>query len=177
MKFERKVRKAWLPEMRVAYMEQPVASEDSSIEDYLNAYSELWQRFNEWRERTRPALGRIDVAALAWTLRGDDGHLLLRAAVPIRGDYQAPPEVRTAIFPGGTFLYCYADDSDEIDLAFQAVNDELERGNYEPASGPIEAYKFSYNFDQHPADCGYLVKGDRPTGYGGHHAPLPIARG
>lgn len=176
MRFERKVRKTWLPEMRVAYMEQSIATEENSIEDYLRTYGALWEQFNAWRERTHPALGRIDVAALAWTLRDDDEHLLLRTAVPIRSDYRAPTEVRTAIFPGGNFLYCYADNIDEIDLAFQAVNEELERGDYEPASGPIEAYKFTYNFDQHPSDCGYLVKGERPAGYRDHNAPLPIAR-
>jgi hypothetical protein len=47
-------------------------------------------------------------------------------------------------------------------------------------SGLIEVYKFHYNMEQHPADCGFLVKnedGSEPLPLPStHSSPLPIAR-
>jgi hypothetical protein len=127
--------------------------------------------------RTRPALGRIDIAALGLT---DETAGTLRAAVPIRGDYRPPEPARTAIFPGGTFAYVYADNFDEIDEAAAAARAWIEENGLTKASGLIEAYKFHYNMEQHPCDCGFLVlnsDGSEPIpAPSSHTSPLPIAR-
>jgi len=171
MSFERVVRIARLPEMRLAYLEAEVTSAEPAAQPPEAA--ELWEAFNAWRLRDRPALGRIDIAALGWTVFEGDG-ALYRAAVPIRSDYTPASPARATIFPGGRFAYCYADDGDEIPEALQAVRASLAELGYEPASGPIEVYKYHYNLDQHPADCGYLLAptGDAPRSAG----PLPIGR-
>ena len=168
---ERKVWTATLPEMRLACLERECAG----APEQAATVDELWDAFNTWRVESRPALGRIDIAALGFIMDRDDGALLLRAAVPIRADYVPAPPARTLLFPGGAFVYAYADQTDEIPSAFETVREALAEYNLEPASGPIEVYKFHYNLDQHPCDCGYLVDlpGLEPVRA---HAPLPIAR-
>lgn len=168
---ERKVWTAALPEMRLAYFER----ECTDTREHGAVVDELWDAFNTWRVETRPALGRIDIAAVGLALDADDGALVLRAAVPVRGDYAPPLPAKSALFPGGAFVYAYADSVDEIPAAFEAVRAGLAEHNLEPISGPIEVYKFHYNLEQHPCDCGFLVDlpGFEPVR---GHAPLPIAR-
>jgi hypothetical protein len=155
--FERKVRLARLPEMRLAYMETAVA--EASDSGGLAEVNALWDAFNTWRLESRPALGRIDIAAIGWHLlaASETEPPVFRAAVPIRSDYSPPPPARTTFFPGGAFAYCYADDADEQPEAFDAVGRFLEAKGYVQASGPLELFKFHYNLDQHPSDCGVLV--------------------
>ncbi len=171
MTIERIVRIARLPEMRLAYLETAVAAGEFVAQPPEAAA--LWETFNAWRLRNRPALGRIDIAALGWTvLEGSGAHY--RAAVPVRSDYTPPAPARSTFFPGGRFAYCYADDADEIPFALDAVQASLQDLGYEPAGGPIEVYKFHYNLEQHPADCGYLLSpGGEPVPPSG---PLPISR-
>ncbi len=164
----RAVRVAMLPEMRLAYIER---------ENSPQVEIELWETFNTWRLKSRPQLGRVDIAAIGWwmTAAGRDQPIALRAAVPVRSDYAAPPPAHTTFFPGGPFVYCYADDGDQLASAFAAVTEFIGAQSLVVASGPIELYKFHYNLDQHPADCGYLLEvpeGEvpRPTG------PLHVAR-
>jgi len=150
--FERNVRLTRLPEMRLAYMEHTGPAEE---------IPELWERFNEWRVTNRPDLGRIEIAGIGWLIAGDEEdeeRVTFRALVPVRSSYEAPPPARTMFFPGGQFAYCYADDVDETDDAMMAVADWMEANGYEPASGPMQLYKFHYNLDQHPCDCGFLVE-------------------
>jgi len=168
---ERKVWTAALPEMRLAYFER----ECTDARTRGDVVDELWDAFNTWRVEARPALGRIDIAAVGLAMDRDDGSLVLRAAVPIRGDHAPAAPARTVLFPGGAFVYAYADDTDEITAAFEAVREALAEYNLEPLSGPIEVYKFHYNLEQHPCDCGFLVDLPGLAPVRGH-APLPIAR-
>ena len=177
---ERKTRLARLPETRIAYFELADAYErqpSGVLTPRWQAIGELWDQFNDWRLRTRPALGRIDIAAFGLTL---EESAALRAAVPIRGDYRASEPAKTALFPGGTFAYTYADNIDEIDDAAAATQAWILAQGLTRVSGLIEAYKFHYNNDQHPCDCGYLVvnaDGSEPIPPPlTHTAPLPIAR-
>lgn len=142
--------------MRLAYFEEV---HDAEGLDFAEAESALWDRFNAWREETRPELGRIDIAAVAFASREDDGtRVRLRAAVPIRSDYQPAAPARTTFFPGGLFAYAYADDLDEIEDAFEAVAEYLPASGYAPAGAALEVYRFHYNLSQHPCDCGFLVE-------------------
>ena len=181
-RFERVVRLARLPEMRLAYFEITATPGDAEAEVH---FPNAWDAFNEWRVRTRPALGRIDIAALGWELAAKPGDtsqtLTYRTAVPIRSDYKVEPPALTTFFPGGAFAYCYADNWDEITEAFAAVDAFLAGAGLVAHSGGIEAYKFHYNMEQHPCDCGVLVAradgGDPLPPVGSHANPLPIARG
>lgn len=172
----RRVWLARLPEMRVAYFEVDVAGGEAAPD-----LSRVWDAFNEWRVQARPALGRIDIAAIGWTAESSDGRRRYRTGVPIRSDYSPPPPARTTFFPGGPFAYACADDLDEIDDAAAAVRGWLPEHGLVARSGLIEVYKFHYNLDQHPCDCGVLVQradGSEPVvGGGSHTSPLPIARG
>lgn len=177
---ERRVWLARLPETRIAYFELADGYDRAANGDLIPKWEVIgahWDAFNDWRLRTRPALGRIDIAALGIT---DDAEGTLKAAVPIRGDYRPPEPAKTALFPGGTFAYVYADNFDEIDEAAAAAREWIEANGLTKASGLIEAYKFHYNMDQHPCDCGYLVlnpDGTEPIEPPlSHNAPLPIAR-
>jgi hypothetical protein len=172
--FERVVRIAALPEMRLAYFEREVP--EDPVGDYFATFDALWDEFNAWRVKTRPALGRIDIAALALTIPGPGDTVTIRTAVPIRGDYTPVSPAKATIFPGGTFVYCYADNLDEIGAAQGAVTVFIAEQGYEILSGPIEAFKFHYNLDQHPADCGYLVKREGEPDHAATSGPLPIAR-
>ena len=168
---------ARLPEMRLAYLEVAFTpAEDSTTQ----AITDLWEAFNAWRLKARPALGRIDVAALTWALAGDDGSIRYRIGVPIRSDYHPSQPARATIFPGGSFAYCYADNVDEVAEAGTAVEGWIDERGFEAVSGPIEVHKYHYNLEQHPCDCGYLVvdgDGREPVPAAGSHAsPLPIAR-
>ena len=177
---ERVVRLARLPEMRVAFFEVEDAFETApggSLQPRWETIGALWDEFNEWRVRVRPALGRIDIAALGITVAGTNS---FRTAIPIRADYRPPEPARTALFPGGTYAYAYADNIDEIDEAAATARDWIAANGLQMRSDLIEAYKFHYNFDQHPCDCGYLVlnaDGSDPLPpTSDHNAPLPIAR-
>lgn len=174
---ERRVWLARLPEMRLAYLEATVTPGRDDITSVLAA---LWEDFNAWRLRSRPALGRIDISALAWALPGKDGSVAYRVCLPIRSDYKPPEPARTALFPGGSFAYVYADNFDEVAEAGALVEAWIDERDFEATSGPIEVHKYHYNLDQHPCDCGYLVvdsNGRDPVPAGGSHAsPLPIAR-
>ncbi|MGI8925577.1 MAG: GyrI-like domain-containing protein [Tepidiformaceae bacterium] len=173
MSFERLVRVARLPEMRLAYFETSLPAPPAAPA-LAPEVSALWDSFNEWRVQARPALGRIDIAALGWALESEEGAFAYRTAVPIRSDYQPPAPAKTTFFPGGPFAYCYADDVDEFDEAVAAVARWLAEQGIRPRPGAIEAYKFHYNLDQHPADCGFLLpEGPAAAGPAG---PLPIAR-
>jgi effector-binding domain-containing protein len=175
MSFERKVRVARLPEMRLAYFETSLPAEAVPEAALAPAFSELWDRFNEWRVQVRPALGRIDIAAMGLHIVSEDGQVYYRAAVPVRSDYEPPGPARTTFFPGGAFAYCYADDADEQAEAFRAVASFVEEQGWELASGPIEVYQFHFNLEQHPADCGVLVRGATvPQAGPTHDRPLPI---
>ena len=178
--FGRVVRLARLPEMRLAYFEVTATPGDDEAEVH---FPNAWDAFNEWRVRTRPALGRIDIAALGWELAltpAQRSVLTYRTAVPIRSDYKAEPPALTTFFPGGAFAYCYADNWDEITEAFAAVEAFLPAEGLVARSGGIEAYKFHYNMEQHPCDCGFLVAradgGDPLPPVSSHANPLPIAR-
>jgi len=155
------------------YRRQP----DGSLEPDWDAIGDLWERFNDWRVRVRPALGRIDIAALGLT---NSETRSLRVAVPIRSDYRPPEPAKTLLFPGGSFAYCYADNVDEIDEAGAIAARWVEEQGLRRASDLIEVYKFHYNQDQHPCDCGFLVlngNGADPLPPPASHAnPLPIAR-
>ena len=177
---ERKTRLARLPETRIAYFELGDAYErqpSGGLTPRREAIGRLWDEFNDWRLRTRPALGRIDIAAFGLTI---EETATLRAAVPIRGDYRPSEPAKTALFPGGTFAYTYADNIDEIDEAAAASLAWVQAEGLRRASGLVEAYKFHYNNDQHPCDCGYLERhadGSDPIPPPlTHTAPLPIAR-
>jgi hypothetical protein len=162
--------------MRVAYFEVDIGAGDRAP-----GLSRAWDGFNEWRVRERPALGRIDIAAIGWTAESDDGRPRYRTGVPIRGDYAPAPPAKTTFFPGGSFAYAYADDMDEIEAAAEAVREWVVAQGLVARSGLIEVYKFHYNLDQHPCDCGVLVQradGSEPlAGRRGDASPLPIARG
>lgn len=170
--------------MRLAYFEESLAavpSEDSGVVAEFEGMGRIFDAFNDWRVRVRPALGRIDIAALGWAMEPSaDGRIPYRAAVPIRSDYQPPEPAKTAFFPGGSFLYAYADNIDEIEDVSLAVLQSVESAGFVRVSGLIEAYKFHYNMEQHPADCGFLVKnadGTEPVpAPSSHTSPLPIAR-
>jgi hypothetical protein len=176
-------RRTWLarlPEMRIAYFELGGAYErapNGPLVPKWEAIGGLWDAFNDWRVQTRPALGRIDVAALGLT---NEDTAVLRAGVPIRSDYRPPEPAKTALFPGGSFAYVYADNVDEIDEAAAAARTWIESQGLQRISGLIEAYKFHYNQDQHPCDCGFLVlnaDGSEPIPPPlSHTSPLPIAR-
>ena len=181
---ERRLWLARLPEMRLAYFEEEllaVPTEDSGVVAEFEGMGRVFEAFNDWRVRTRPELGRIDIAAIGWALPATaEGRIPYRACVPIRSDYQPPQPARTTFFPGGSFLYAYADNIDEIEDVSAAVRHALAPAGFRPASGLIEVYKFHYNMDQHPADCGFLVKnvdGSEPVPLPSTHtSPLPIAR-
>jgi hypothetical protein len=167
--------------MRLAYFEAMVAPEEAATGGVIPAFSALWDEFNEWRVHSRPSLGRIDIAAIGWALQpAEDGTLSYRTCVPIRSDYDPSAPARTTFFPGGSFAYAYADNVDEIDEAAQAVHRWVAENKFTARSGMIEVYKFHYNLDQHPCDCGLLVldeSGRDPIPAGGSHtSPLPIAR-
>jgi len=170
------VRVAQLPEMRLAYMDRRLPAPLSSPE-FIEALAGLWDEFNDWRLRHRPALGRIDIAAVGWIIEDGDG-MTYRTAAPVRSDYEVPAPARTTFFPGGLFAYCYADDPDEISEALGAVSDSMDAHGFRAKSAGIELYKFHYNLDQHPADCGFLV--ERVDGGEGpdtrQSGPLRIAR-
>jgi hypothetical protein len=174
--FTRRVRVAQLPEMRLAYIEARLPAEQVPEAELAPEFNSLWDRFNEWRVAARPALGRIDIAALGWHIESDDGATVsYRAALPIRSDYEPMPPVRTAFFPGGPFAYCAADDADEFADAFRAVAGYVVERGWELASGPIEVHRYHFNLDQHPADCGVLVRGEGvPRPGPTHDRPLPI---
>lgn len=180
---ERRIWLARLPEMRLAYFEEELAadpSEDSGVVAEFEGMGRVFDAFNDWRVRVRPALGRIDIAAMGWALPATaEGRIPYRACVPIRSDYQPPEPARTVFFPGGSFFYAYADNIDEIEDVSAAVRDALEPAGLRATSGLIEVYKFHYNLDQHPADCGFLVKnldGSEPVPAPSvHSSPLPIA--
>lgn len=176
MSFERKVRVAQLPEMRLAYFETSLPAAQVPEAALAPEFSELWDRFNEWRVQVRPQLGRIDIAAIGWHMESADGETVsYRTAVPIRSDYTPPEPARTTFFPGGAFAYCYADDAEEQVEAFQAVAVFVGEQGWQLASGPIEVYRYHFNLDQHPADCGVLVKGQGvPQPGPTHERPLPI---
>lgn len=164
--------------MRLAFLE---ATLEPGAMDVPEAIAELWESFNDWRLRARPALGRIDVSAMTWALPGaESGSLSYRVCVPIRSDYQPPEPARTALFPGGAFAYAYADDGDEVADAGAAVEQWITEQGFEAVSGPIEVHKYHYNLEQHPCDCGYLVldaEGRDPMpATSSHTSPLPIAR-
>ena len=173
MSFERVVRLARIPEMRLAYFESSAVGEPGG--DWVGP---AWDEFNEWRLRTRPMLGRIDIAAIGWEMPGGEGAGIFRTAVPVRSDYQPTEPAKTTYFPGGVFAYCYSDNVEEIAAAFAAVHRFVRKEGLCAASGGIELYKFHYNLEQHPCDCGVLVTladgssplGEAPSG------PLPIAR-
>ena len=170
---------ARLPEMRLAYFE--VAVPASAVPGGVD-FAQVWDEFNAWRVEARPALGRIDIAAIGWMAEAGEGPggLRFRAGVPIRSDYTPSAPARTTFFPGGSFAYVYADNVDEIDEAAEAVNRWVREHRMEPRSGLIEVYKFHYNLEQHPCDCGVLVRradgSDPIPAAGGHANPLPIAR-
>lgn len=177
----RRVWLARLPEMRVAYFEVGVPAGAVPGGGLVPDFSRLWDEFNEWRVQARPALGRIDIAAIGWLADLEDGApQRYRAGVPIRSDYTPPAPARTTFFPGGSFAYVYADNVDEIDEAAGSVYRWVGAQGLVPRSGLIEVYKFHYNLDQHPCDCGVLVRrtdGSEPVPAAGSHAsPLPIAR-
>lgn len=176
MSLERRVWVAQLPEMRLAYLETSLPAAVVPDEALAPAFSDLWDRFNEWRVQVRPALGRIDIAAIGQHIESENGdEVTYRTAVPIRSDYQPPEPARTTFFPGGAFAYCYADDVDEVPDAFRAVAAHVGEQGWEPASGPIEVFRFHFNLDQRPVDCGILVRGagvPRPSPT--HDRPLPI---
>jgi hypothetical protein len=179
--FERKVRLARLPEMRLAYLETAVEAGSAIDPGGLAGINALWDSFNEWRLASRPALGRIDIAAIGWQMLPADGGATatFRAAVPVRGDYAPPPPARTALFPGGALAYCYADDAEEESEAFAAVRRFVEAKGLVSKSGPIQLFKFHYNLDQHPSDCGLLVTlaDGRDPLPAPSEGPLHIARG
>lgn len=176
MSLERRVRVARLPEMRLAYIDRRMPGPPASPE-FVEALASIWDEFNDWRLRHRPALGRIDIAAVGWMIEDDEG-MTYRTAVPVRSDYDAPPPAKTTFFPGGLFAYCYADDADEIGEALGLARGWIEANGWRAKPGGIELYKFHYNLDQHPADCGFLV--ERADGRGEPEArqtgPLPMAR-
>ena len=172
MNFERVVRLAQLPEMRLAYFETTMG------DPVGGGVGPAWDSFNDWRLRTRPTLGRIDIAAVGWAVPGSDDGPVFRTAVPVRSDYKASPPAKTMYFPGGAFAYCYADDVDEIGEAFATVERFVRDEGLVALPGRIELYKFHYNLDQHPCDCGFLVTladGSSPLG-AAPSGPLPIAR-
>lgn len=175
---EQRVWLARLPEMRLAYFETPLAAGDSGAAAIVPEGA--WDALNEWRLRTRPALGRIDIAAIGWHAEVE-GKVCYRTGVPIRSDYQPAVPARTMLFPGGSFAYACADDVDEIDEAAGAVEAWVSKGGLLAQPGFIEVYRYHYNLDQHPCDCGLLVRradGSEPVpAAGGHASPLPIARG
>ncbi|MEO8540298.1 MAG: GyrI-like domain-containing protein [bacterium] len=181
---ERRIWLARLPEMRLAYFESLLEArpaEDSGVVAEFEGMGRLFDAFNEWRVRVRPALGRIDIAAIGWAMPPDaDGRIPYRACVPIRSDYQPPEPAKTTFFPGGSFLYAFADHIDEIEDVSAAVREAMAPEGLTAHSGLIEVYKFHYNMDQHPSDCGFLVKnadGTEPVPLPSSHAsPLPIAR-
>lgn len=163
--------------MRVAYLEIELSP---GVADADHRIADLWEAFNAWRLKARPALGRIDVSALTWVLPGTGDAVAYRIGVPIRSDYQPPEPARSTFYPGGSFAYSYADNVDEVAEAGAAVERWIEERGFAAVSGPIEVHKYHYNMDQHPCDCGYLVldsNGREPVPAGGSHAsPLPIAR-
>lgn len=181
---ERRIWLARLPEMRLAYFEEELValpSPEAGIEADFEGMGAVFEAFNDWRLRVRPALGRIDIAALGWAMEpGPDGRIPYRAAVPIRSDYKPPEPAKTAFFPGGSFLYAYSDNIDEIEDCAAAVVQAIPGAGLRRVSGLIEAYKYHYNMEQHPCDCGYLVlneDGSEPVpAPSSHTAPLPIAR-
>lgn len=177
MSFERKVRVARLPEMRLAYIDRRMPGAASSSE-FVGALGGIWDEFNEWRLRHRPALGRIDIAAVGWMIEDGEG-MTYRTAVPVRSDYDAPAPAKTTFFPGGIFAYCYADDADEIPEALGVTRGWIEANGWRAKPGGIEMYKFHYNLDQHPADCGFLVEraDGGEEGDPSRSGPLPIGRG
>ena len=178
-------RRAWLarlPEMRIAYFELEDAfalPEGNPLAD-VEATAGIWEQFNDWRLRTRPALGRIDIAALGLTMPKGDGNADYRVAVPIRGDYRPPEPAKTAFFPGGSFVYVYADNIDEVEFAAETALQAARDEGFGVVGGQIEVYKFHYNLDQHPCDAGFLVlnpDGNEPVPPPTSHTnPLPIAR-
>ena len=149
---ERRVRIAQLPEMRLAYLEHrgPVGEIPA-----------LWERFNAWRLEARPAVGRVDIAQIGWLLNpeaGETDDAEYRACIPVRSDYEATGRVRTTFFPGGLLAYSYADDVDEIEAALSAVSDWIDREGGWHVKGVMEVYRYHFNLDQHPADCGFLIE-------------------
>ena len=169
------VRIARLPEMRLAYFEAALAPEAVEEADAL------WQRLTQWQQQAQPRVGRIDIRTLGWIVESDTSaeRLTVRVGVPVRGDYTAPAPARTALFPGGAFAYCHADDVDAMDDAFAAVRWVIEERGYVAGSGPIEAYLYHFNVEQHPVECGFLVSdadGGELLASRGHEGPLPIAR-
>lgn len=172
MTFDRRVYIATLPEMRLVYFER------------RGSYGEVqaaWDEVNEWRVQNRPALGRIDIAAVGWYMQsepGDEvGEVILRAGVPVRSDYQVQSPAQVAFFPARRFAYCSADDPEEYGEAFLRVGEHLDaQGLLAGMDWPeaVEVHRYHFNLEQHPADCGYLLPGEVEMG-GGHDRPLPIA--
>lgn len=177
-------RRAWLarlPEMRLAYFELEDAFEarDGEPLTHIESTAAIWEEFNDWRLRTRPALGRIDIAALGIMLPGEP-RATYRAAVPIRGDYRPAEPAKTTFFPGGSFVYVYADNIDEVEFAAETALQAARDEGFTVVGGQLEVYKFHYNLDQHPCDAGFLVlnaDGTEPVPPPASHTnPLPIAR-
>lgn len=178
-------RRAWLarlPEMRLAYFELEDAFQmpETGPLTVLDATAELWEQFNDWRLQSRPALGRIDIAALGMLMPGESGRASYRAAVPIRSDYRPAEPAKTAYFPGGSFVYVYADNMDEMEFAAETALQAARDEGFAVVGGQIEVYKFHYNLEQHPCDAGFLVTnadGSEPVPPPSSHSnPLPIAR-
>lgn len=164
------VRIADLPQLRLAYFERR-----GSLEDVQAAWDEL----NDWRAEHRPALGRIDIAAFGWytTEHTRDGEVVvLRAGVPVRGDYRVEPPARVTLFNPRRFVYAHANDGDAYAGAFAAAAAHIEREGLAADDAELdaaEAHSYHFNLDQHPADCGYLLPGEiQPAG--SHASPLPI---
>lgn len=163
---ERRVRIAALPQLRLACFE---AEGDAA------GAEKAWEALEEWRVQARPALGRIDLAALGWfDPQEETNSFVFRVGVPVRGDYRVPPPARPRIFPAARFAYIAIDDTDEYEAGLREVLAYLERENIEPVSGPVEAVRYHFNLDQRPADCGFLIAGEVDQG-GSHDRPLPIA--
>ncbi len=148
-------RRTWLarlPEMRIAYFDHSGGVEE---------VPQLWERLNAWRLANRPVVGRVDIAQVGWLLNpeAEEGEPAeYRAGIPVRSDYEAVGGVKTTFFPGGLFVYCAADDFDEIGAAFTTVEEWLtEEGGWN-IKAAIEVYRYHFNLDQHPADCGFLIE-------------------
>jgi hypothetical protein len=161
--------------MRLAYFEAQLAP------DAIEEADALWLRLTEWQQQAQPRVGRIDIRAIGWIIESDPSseQVTYRVGVPVRSDYTAPSPARTTLFPGGAFAYCHADDVDDMDEAFSAVRWAMDERDYVPRSGPIEAYLYHFNVDQHPVECGFLVgraDGGEVLETRGHEGPLPIGR-
>ena len=152
MSENRRVWLARLPEMRFAYFE---------LDGEIGAVPQLWERLNAWRLANRPVVGRVDIAQVGWLLNptaDDPDQAQYRACLPVRSDYEATGDVRTTFFPGGLFAYCAADDFDEVESAFEQVERWLEEQGGWTIKSAFEVYRYHFNLEQHPADCGFHIE-------------------